>query len=251
MIKRKTWTVTEPWRNTSAGEAFSSFDKVFALSGTPVSEDKVSLVFCACIDGQRYYVKQYHTTKGIRSWFGLSRIRQEARNQLWFSRIGLPAAQVVAYGEEHILSRTFRGGLITASIDDTRDLAWMAANQPDLFKSRPWVNQVISQVAEITRTLHQHRFCHNDLKWRNLLVSQQLESPKVYLIDCPVGQRFFGPFFGSRIIKDLACLDKVGRRALSRTQRLRFYKEYRQCKVLSGKDREIITKVLVYFKGRD
>ena len=109
MIKRKTWTVTEPWRNTSAGEAFSSFDKVFALSGTPVSQDKVSLVFCVCIDGHRYYVKQYHSTRGIRSWFGLSRIRQEARNQLWFSRIGLPAAQVVAYGEEHILSRTFRG----------------------------------------------------------------------------------------------------------------------------------------------
>ena len=131
-MKRKTWTVTEPWRQTLAGEAFSSFDMVFAMTGTPVSQDKVSLVFCVCIDGQRYYVKQYHNCKGIRSWFGLSRIRQEARNQLWFSRIGLSAAQVVAYGEEHILSRTFRGGLITASIEDTRDLAWIADNRPEL-----------------------------------------------------------------------------------------------------------------------
>jgi hypothetical protein len=127
----------------------------------------------------------------------------------------------------------------------------MANNQPDLFKTRSWVKQVISQVAEITRTLHQHRFCHNDLKWRNLLATQQLESPKVYLIDCPLGQRFFGPFLTSRIIKDLACLDKDGRRTLSRTQRLRFYKEYRQCEILSDKDRAIIAKVLVYFKGRD
>ncbi len=221
------------------------------MSETPISKDKVSLVFCVCIDGQHYYVKQYHSSRGIRSWLGLSRIRQEARNQLWFSRTGLSAAQVVAYGEEYILSRTFRGVLITASIDGTRDLAWMATNQPDLFKNRPWANQVISQVAEIPRTLHQHRFCHNDLKWSSLLVSQQLESPKVSLIDCPVGQRFLGPFFDSRIIKDLACLDKVGRRALSRTQRLRFYKQYRQSKVFSEKDREIMTKVLVYFKGRD
>ena len=251
MIKRKTWTVTDAWRNTPAGEAFSSFDKVFALSGTPVSKDKVSLVFRISIEGQGYYVKQYHATTGLRSWLGLSRIRLEARNQLWFSRIGLPAAQVVAYGEEHIFSRTLRGALITASIDDTRDLAWMAKNQPDLFKHRRWVNPVICQVAEITRTLHQHHFCHNDLKWRNLLVSQQPENPQVYLIDCPVGQRFFGPFFRSRVIKDLACLDKVGRRALSRTQRLRFYKEYRQCDRLSAEDRAIIKKVLVYFKGRD
>ena len=158
---------------------------------------------------------------------------------------------VVAYGEEHIFSRTIRGALITASIDDTRDLAWMADNQPEQFKNRSWVSQVIHQVAEITRTLHRHHFCHNDLKWRNLLVTQKLEQPKVYLIDCPVGQRFFGPFFKSRIIKDLACLDKVGRLALSRSQRLRFYKQYRQRDSLSSKDREVIKKILVYFKGRD
>ena len=251
MIKNITWTVTEPWRGTVAGEAFSSFEKVFALSGEPISKDKESLVFNLEIENQLYYIKQYHTTKGIRSWFGLSRIRQEAHNQLWFSQIGLPAAQVVAFGEEHILSRTIRGALITESLDNTRDLAWTAQNRPNLFSNRKWVGQVITQVAEITRTLHQHRFCHNDLKWRNILVSQDIDRPQIYLIDCPVGQRLFGPFLKRRFIKDLACLDKVGKRALSRTQRLRFYKEYRQGVSLTEEDREIIQKVLVYFKGRD
>ncbi|MCK4507001.1 MAG: hypothetical protein KAU27_00560 [Desulfuromonadales bacterium] len=251
MIKSRSWTVTEPWRDTVAGEAFSSFEKVFALSGEPVSKDKESLVFCLEIENQRYYIKQYHKTSGIRSWFGLSRIRQEARNQLWFNQIGLPAAQVVAFGEEHILSRTMRGALITASLDGTRDLAWMAKNQSKLFSNRGWVTRVITQVAEITRTLHQHKFCHNDLKWRNILVSEDRDAPQVYLIDCPIGQRLFGPFLSHRFIKDLACLDKVGRQALSRTQRLRFYKEYRQSDHLTGKDRKIIQKVLLYFKGRD
>jgi tRNA A-37 threonylcarbamoyl transferase component Bud32 len=251
MIKSRSWTVTEPWRDTVAGEAFSSFEKVFALSGEPVSKDKESLVFCLEIENQRYYIKQYHKTSGIRSWFGLSRIRQEARNQLWFSQIGLPAAQVVAFGEEHILSRTIRGALITESLDNTRDLAWTAKNRPNLFSNRTWVGQVITQVAEITRTLHQHKFCHNDLKWRNILVSQDIDHPQVFLIDCPVGQRLFGPFLKRRFIKDLACLDKVGKRTLSRTQRLRFYKEYRQSVSLAEEDREIIQTVLVYFKGRD
>lgn len=251
MIKRTNWTINENWCSSRAGEVFSSFEKVFALSGEPISKDKESLVFRLSIDGQSYYIKQYHSTKGIRSWFGLSRIRQEARNQLWFSQIGLPAARVVAFGEEHILSRTLRGALITESIDGTEDMAKMAKQKPELFKNRAWVNQLSCQVAEIARTLHQHRFCHNDLKWRNLLVSQDSEQPQVYLIDCPLGQRFWGPFLRLRIIKDLACLDKVGKQVLTRTQRLRFYKEYRQCDTLTVDDRKILHKVLSYFEGRE
>lgn len=251
MIKRTTWTVTNSWRGTDAGEAFSSFEKVFALSGEPVSKNKESLVFKVCVDGQSYYVKQYHSTKGLRSWFGLSRIRQEARNQLWFSRIGLPAAKVVAFGEEHILSRTIRGALITESIENTKDMAWVAKNRPERFNNGVWVNQMMTQVAEITRTLHQHKFCHNDLKWRNLLITQDLDRPQLYLIDCPVGQRFWGPLLKHRIIKDLACLDKVGKRMLSRTQRLRFYKKYRQCETLTEEDRKTLQKVIEYFEGRD
>ncbi len=251
MIKTTTWTVTDTWQGTIAGETFSSFEKVFALSGKPISKDGQSVIFRKEIDNQRYYIKQYHTTKGILSWFGMSRIRQEARNQLWFKRIGLPAAEVVAFGEEHILSRTIRGALITESLDNTDDLAWTARNRPDLFGNRQWVLQVIDQVAKITRTLHQHNFCHNDLKWRNILVSQDADRPQTYLIDCPLGQRWFGPFLGYRIIKDIACLDKVGKQVLSRTQRLRFFKKYRQCVKLTAEDRKFVQKVLVYFKGRD
>ena len=251
MIKTTTWTVTEPWQKTAAGEAFSSFEKVFALSGKPISKDGQSVVFRIELENRRYYIKQYHSTKGIRSWFGLSRIRQEARNQLWFASIGLPAASVVAFGEEHVLSRTIRGALITESLDNTEDLAWTAKNRPDLFCNRQWVLLVIDQVADMTRTLHHHHFCHNDLKWRNILVLQDADRPRTYLIDCPVGQRWFGPFLEHRIIKDIACLDKVGKQVLSRTQRLRFFTKYRQRDKLTAQDRKFVQKVVVYFKGRD
>lgn len=251
MIKRTTWTVNKPWCNSRAGDSFSSLEKVLNLSGEPISKDKESVVFSLSIDGHRYYIKQYHSTRGLRSWLGLSRIRQEARNQLWFNQIGLPAARVVAFGEEHILSRTLRGALITESIDCTEDMARMAKQNPEQFKNRAWFKQLSCQVAEITSTLHQHRFCHNDLKWRNLLVSQDSAKPKVYLIDCPLGQRFWGPFLRLRIIKDLACLDKVGKRVLTRTQRLRFYKEYRQCDRLTEDDRKTLQRVLTYFEGRE
>lgn len=251
MIKKTTWTVNEPWRSSRAGEFFSSFEKVIGLSGEPISRNKESLVFSLSVDGRRYYIKQYHSAKGIRSWLGLSRIRQETRNQLWFNQIGLPAAKVVAFGEEHLLSRTLRGVLITESVDCTEDMARMAKQTPELFKNRAWVKQLSCQIAGMTRTLHQNRFCHNDLKWRNILVSQDLERPRIYLIDCPLGQRFWGPFLKPRIIKDLACLDKVGKQVLTRTQRLSFYKEYRQCDRLTEEDRKVLQKVLIYFQGRE
>jgi hypothetical protein len=40
---------------------------------------------------------------------------------------------------------------------------------------------------------------------------------------CPAGTFWWGPFLRYRIVKDLACLDKVAKYHLSRTQRLRFY----------------------------
>ena len=77
--------------------------------------------------------------------------------------------------------------------------------------------------------MHQKKFIHNDLKWRNILVSPS-DKDEVYIIDCPAGRLLAGPllapFFRRGVIKDLACLDKVGRQALSRTRRLRFYLRY-------------------------
>ncbi|MDH3998932.1 MAG: hypothetical protein OET90_08840 [Desulfuromonadales bacterium] len=248
MIARTTWSVTSPWRNSPAGEAFSSLEKVFALSGEAISSDGESVIFRHEIDGQRFYVKQYHRTKGLRSWVGKARIRLEAKNQLWFNQIGLPAAQVVAYGEQHLWGRTFCGALVTASLDNTEDLSRVAQQQPQWFQNRTWVNSLISQVAAIARTLHQHNFCHNDLKWRNILISQDTEKPQVYLIDCPLGQRWAPPLLNRRMVKDLACLDKLARTVLSRTARLRFFKQYREAAKLTPHDKAMIRQTLDYFR---
>jgi len=111
-----------------------------------------------------------------------------------------------------------------------------------------WVRQLSEQLASATRTLHAHRFAHNDLKWRNLLVD---EAGKLYLIDCPSGDFWWGPVLRHRIIKDLACLDKVARCTLSRTQRLRFFLLYRQRARLGADDKALIRKILTYFEGRE
>jgi len=251
MFKRRRWTVLTPALDSAASEAFGSLERVFDLTGPSVARDSESIVIRAAVGAHSYYVKRYHRTKGVRSWFGFARIRKEAENQLLFKQLKIPAAEVVAYGEEHVLSKTTRGALITLALENTADLASIAQQFPGLIQDRRWVRQVIVQIAEITRRLHDYRFCHNDLKWRNILVTLDEENPQVYLIDCPVGQRWPAFLLPRRIIKDLACLDKVAKYQLSQTQRLFFFKKYLQRKRLTAADKSMIRKIVPYFQGRE
>jgi tRNA A-37 threonylcarbamoyl transferase component Bud32 len=251
MLTKTKWHVTADFQEPAAREAFGSLESVFALSGEKITKDKQSSVMKLSVENQDFYVKRYYKASGIRSWIGRSRLRLEIRNQLWFDQIGLPAAKVVAYGEKCVGLKTIRGALVTKSQSGTKDFAWTACNRPELLKQKTWLLSIISQLAEITRTLHGYRFCHNDLKWRNLLVTQDPQTPKVYLIDCPTGQVWPKLFLQRRIVKDLACLDKVAKYQLTRTQRLKFYMEYRNINKLTVADKRLIHRVLGFFAGRE
>ena len=93
-------------------------------------------------------------------------------------------------------------------------------------------------------------FVHNDLKWRNLLVTNG-DAPVVHLIDCPSGGFWWGPFLRYRIVKDLACLDKVAKYHLTRTQRLRFYLDYAGRDRLTGGDKRRVRRIVRFFEGRE
>ena len=150
----------------------------------------------------------------VRRWFGLrgligpQRVKREWENLLAFQRWGIPTAKLVCYGLERRFGSFVRGALVTEEVRNTTDLAKMVGAHDARLKSRSWVAHVSRQVARATRTLHDAGFAHNDLKWRNLLVDSG-EQPTVYLIDCPSGCYWWGVFLQYRIVKDLACLDKV------------------------------------------
>ena len=82
----------------------------------------------------------------------------------------------------------------------------------------------------------------------NLLVD---EAGQVFFIDCPTGAFWWGPFLRYRIVKDLACLDKVACKVLSRTQRLRFYLQYRGRARLNAADKKRIRRIIGFFEGRE
>lgn len=252
------WQVNPDYAMGEAGTAFASLDAVFALQGERVTVDPESEVIRQRLDGILYYVKRYTIGRrklarrwfGLRDLFGPQRAVKEWRNLQRFHAWGLPTATLVAWGQERNAGRFVRAALVTEELRDTVDLAQLAKRGDPRLRDRAWVAAVSTQVAACTRAMHAHGFVHNDLKWRNLLVTGG-ETPQLYLIDCPNGGFWMQPFLGYRIVKDLACLDKVAKYALSRTQRLRFYLDYVQRQRLTAADKRRLRRILAFFAGRE
>lgn len=245
------WVLNPLFASGKAVNLFADLASVFALQGEQITTDDISEVHRLRVDGRHYYIKRYVAAgSNLRRYIGRPRIRAEWENLLRFERWGIPTVPVVAYGLERKGLTFSRGALITLGIDDTDDLAQLAGRGDARLRERNWLLAVMAQVAQATRTMHRHGFAHNDLKWRNILVDRQPD-PQVYFIDCPAGSRWPGPLLHYRIIKDLACLDKVGKYQLRRTDRLRFYLAYVQRQHLNAADKQRIRAILAFFEGRE
>ncbi|GLX15560.1 hypothetical protein Pstr01_37990 [Pseudomonas straminea] len=228
---------------------FNSLEAVFRLEGERLTSDPLSEVIRVEIEGARYYVKRYWGAgKGMRRFLGRPRVKAEWQNLQLFAKWGIPTAPIVAHGLERKAGTFLRGALITRELKGTLDLACMARQNDPRLHDAAWVDCVSLQLARATRLMHDHRFTHNDLKWRNLLVNEKTE---LFFIDCPTGSFWRGSLLRYRIVKDLACLDKVAKRVLSRTQRLRFYLQYQGCSHLNDEDKKRVRQVLKFFEGRE
>ena len=241
------------WKLGSAyselADDFGSLEAVFALQGESVTLDPLSEVIRVNRNGVNYYVKRYvGAGKGLRRYLGKPRVKAEWQNLKRFAKWGIPTAEVVAWGLERRGAAYARGAMITRELPNTEDLSVLANRHDPRLADRVWVDTVSRQLAEYTRIMHDKRFTHNDLKWRNLLVDDEA---KLFLIDCPNGDFWRGFWLKYRITKDLACLDKVAKYHLSATQRLRFYLQYRQRDRLDADDKKRIRHVVRLFKGRE
>jgi hypothetical protein len=241
------WTLDAQYQ--ALADDFGSLQAVFALQGERLTSDPLSEVIRIERQGVRYYVKRYWGGgKGLRRYIGRPRVKAEWQNLKYFAKWGVPTAPIVAFGLERQFGRFVRGALITRELSNSEDLGLLANNDDPRLQDPRWVDTVSRQLARATRILHEHHFTHNDLKWRNLLVNDRVE---LFLIDCPTGTFWWGPLLRYRIIKDLACLDKVAKYKLSRTQRLRFYLQYRGRSGLSAADKQRIRRVVGFFEGRE
>lgn len=241
------WKLNPDYQNLH--NSLGSLEAVFALKGERITKDRVSEVVRVEIEGTRYYVKRYWDAgKGIRKFLGKPRIKREWQNMQRFKKWGIATAEVVASGLERSKGLFIRGAMVTKEIPNTIDLSQMVEQQDARLHDYKWVNNISLQLAKATRRMHDHNFAHNDLKWRNLLVDDQ---QNLFFIDCPTGAFWYGYMFSFRRIKDLACLDKVAKYQLTRTQRLRFYLQYRERDRLKDKDKQRIRRIVRLYEGRE
>lgn len=243
------WRVVDEQRDRAMASAVPNLDAALRLEGERVSgvDGSSCLVDVLAFGGQRYFFKRYHeANSGPQQFMLRSRVRAEWDNLYLFRRLGIATPEPIAIGERRCRGIFRQGVLVSAEIPQAIDLAQLAGTRADLFQDRVWFGELCHKLAAPLRRLHDIGFAHNDLNWRNVLLTLEPQL-KVYFFDCPNGRRWVWPFRQFRIAKDLAHLDKMGRRYLSRSQRMRFYLAYAGHRRLGAADKRLLRLVL----GRD
>ena len=249
----RTWQIEPAFREHALAELMDSYEAAEKVavgrSGFKSYADRQT--FPIDVNGERFFVKHYrHRTAWWRA-VGRSRPRRERNNMALFDALGVPTTPLAAFGEDRIFGIYDKGGiLVTKGLDDCIDMHRLGEHQPHLFRDRVWFDRLSRRLAGLLRRMHGSGFCHNDLNWRNVLVRAEPEF-EVFILDCPSGHRWLQPMLRFRRIKDLAHLDKLGRRYLTRTQRLRFYLNYVQRSRLNPGDKKIVRSILRRYRKSD
>ncbi|MFP1680674.1 lipopolysaccharide kinase InaA family protein [Alloalcanivorax sp. C16-2] len=237
------------WVDRNCRSLFPDWQALESLESRLVASSSLSRVVYSRQSDEGYFIKTYQRGGGhLHDWIGTPRVAGEWRNLLYFQRLGLPVPEPVVFGVERRRGRFRRGVLVTREVPGSTDLARLAVDGDPRLRQRDWLCAVGRQVADALARMHADRFCHGDMKWRNLLVKEN-GGPRVYFFDCPAGRRWRGPFLTRRRVKDLACLDKLGREHLSRTDRLRFYLRYKRLDRLTPASKREIARIEHYFDG--
>jgi tRNA A-37 threonylcarbamoyl transferase component Bud32 len=159
------------------------------------------------------------------TFFGSSRARREWTNLLRLSGLGVRVPEPLALLERRRFRALEACALVTRWVPD--------AGTADEFLGRAKVDDrrlLVREVAHLTATMHNARYADGDLHLRNLLVRRDDATAsashlEVFKFDSPAGRVTCS---ARRQCHDLACLEVGARRFLSRTERLRFWRTYRQ-----------------------
>lgn len=231
-------------------QAFADRATTYAHEGELINDSKTNFTQRVEVGGRFYYVKRYLIPgKHLRRYLGRSRVAREWRNLRWLANHEVPIPRPVAMAEGNRWSGQYWGLIVTEEAPQTIDLRKIYRDSPEQLENRQWRLAMLTRLAQIVAHMHQQGFIHNDLQWRNVLVS--LKDNQVFLIDCPAGRGIY--LAGNRrgIVRELAFLDKMAKLALSKTDRLRFYMIYRGVDRLRERDKKEIQRILGFLDKKN
>lgn len=223
------------------------FGRIMARSN---SSEVRQLDFGSESDLNTFFLKKYWVNKSSQLWKGMfrgtllgrSKVRREFNNLNQLRELGLDAPEPVAFGEERYAGWLLRSFLVSRGIADAVPLDTLIR---DRFAALPRQESIdvrrtlIENLALSTRRLHQIRFVHHDLFWRNILVSGQ-NLKQFFLIDAHKGRRWLPGWNNRNRAKDLAALDSPATAYFRQTERLRFFLLYRGHRRIEEQDKKLI-----------
>ena len=186
-----------------------------------------------------------------------TRSQSEIKNLQFFHQLGIPACTPIVQGEyRNFLGIARNCMLITVKIQNTQQLDVFMTNLENSNDSETTKkairHKIIRSIATNLKKIHAHRFFHDDLKWRNILIRRTQEPSnniEVFWIDCPNG--YFDKIklrTQHGIIKDLATMDHEAKDRISLEDRQLFLSIYSDLKPESPHFSKLANKVTDYRK---
>lgn len=195
------------------------------------------------------YLKMYRPTRGFRPWWMRDKAVIEVDNYaLLRERCGVSVPRVLAYGcrrsRWHVLNAFILTEAVAGAVplDEYERHHWPEgpSRYPNARRRR-----LLTATADLVADLHTARFCHIDLQWRNLLVSDTKAGPVLHVIDCARGGRRTSALrWWHGRLRDLSSLYKLGRFRLSLAEQVRWLRRYLGVRRLRPEDRLLVHSVL-------
>ncbi len=252
--------IAPAWRDRLQRHGLTTVEGVYQAAGDAVTRSGSTEVRRVTVPGDNarpavvLFIKKYWAHRAGQLWsgffrgtfFGRSKVRQEFENLARLREWGLDAPEPIAYGEERRGRFLVRSFLISAGIEDPvaldifiRDR--LAHESGAVAGARR--RQLIDALAEATRRLHAQRFVHHDYFWRNIILRGG-HLDHFWLIDAHKGRLWRPGEETAARATDLASLDAPAIPYFRRTERLRFFLQYRGVKRLGHQDRALLREVL-------
>jgi len=234
---------------SSCSQISAHFAPLIAAAPKRPPRGQASVVATTLADTPVYYKQYDFRPASWRYFIRGSKARIEFRNNIAFEQMEIPSPSPMAYAEiRNPIGCLRRAFIITRSIPDAVPLPEYIKNfapSPTTAEHRRRRNAIIAQLARALRTAHGHNFYHNDLHWRNILITHAEDAPedapKVWWIDCPRGRHDRSLFLRThRMVKDLATLDRTASARCTRTERLRFLLIYLGTRPRSAAERNAL-----------
>jgi tRNA A-37 threonylcarbamoyl transferase component Bud32 len=251
MIKKNTWDVNWSVVPSEDRAAFESMSGLLKAPMETITRDSISGVSRLSLS-QDYYVKAYTGRGGerLKQLLGISRFHRELRNLRYFAELGLGTPEIAASGQESFMGFLRSGALVTVGVSDSVTLEQLLESGQFYSQGRGAVRELLDQLAQAVKILHQRGFFHRDLKTRNILVRGFGGECELFFFDCPSGHHPRGHLQRRSVMRDLAYLERGLRGHVHRADLLYLYKAYRGRDKLSDKDRKLAIATLDYYGKR-